>query len=59
MSLRYDRECDFLIDDSFLNDHLLALVISSVSWYVNLVNYLACEIVLIDVNSNQKKWFFF
>ena len=46
------------IDDSFPDDHLFALVISYVPWFANLVSYLACGIVPLDMNSHQRKRFF-
>jgi len=34
-SLKDEGECDLSIDDSFLDDHLFALVISSVPWFTD------------------------
>ena len=45
-------ECDLPIDDSFPDDHLLALATSNVPWFVDLVNYLAYGIVVQDMNYN-------
>jgi len=56
-SLRDGEKCDVPINDSFLDDHLFALVISSIPWFADLAN-LAYGIVLPDMNSNQRKWFF-
>ena len=46
------------IDDCFLDKHLLALAISSVPCYANLVNYLVVRITPPHLNSNRKKQFF-
>jgi len=53
--LRKEGECDLLIDNSFSEDHLFALAVSSAPWFSDLVNYLACGIVPPDMNSHQKK----
>jgi len=47
--------CTPPIDDSLPNEHLLAMAISNVLWYADLVNYLASKIVPLDLNSNQKE----
>jgi len=49
--LRNQGECDLPIDDSFPDNHLFALAVSGVPWLTNLVNYLACGIVPLDMNS--------
>ena len=46
------------IDDSFSDDHLFAIMVSSAPWFVDLVNYLACGLVPPDKNSYERKRFF-
>jgi len=58
MSLRDEEESDLPIDDSFPDDHLFAIAISSIPWFVDLVNYLAYGIVPPGMNHNQNKQFF-
>jgi len=57
-SLRNDGGCDLPSDDSFEDDHLFALAISSFLWLADFVNYLAYGIVLPGMDSNQRKQFF-
>jgi len=56
--LRNEGECALPIDDSFLDDHLFTLAISSAPWFTDLVNYLACRIVPSNMNSHQRQRFF-
>jgi len=53
--LRNEGECDLPIDYFFPDDHLFTLAISSIPWFANLVNYLACGIVPLDMNFHQRK----
>ena len=47
------------IDDSFLDECLLAVGMKSVPWYVNLANYLASGIIPDGYLSQKKKKFFY
>ena len=47
------------IDDSFPDECLLVVSMTSVPWYADLANYLASEIILDAYSSQQKKKFFY
>ena len=47
------------IDDSFPDECLLAVSMTSVPWYVDLANYLASGIIPDGYSSQQKKKFFY
>lgn len=38
------------IDDSFIDEQLLAISIGNTPWYADLVNYLACGILPLDMS---------
>ena len=44
------------IEEYFPNEQML-MVDVSLPWYVDFVNYLACNVLLPDLNSRQKKKF--
>jgi len=52
--LRKEGECDLPIDYSFPDDHIFALAVTSAPWFAD-VNYLACGIIPLDMNSHQRK----
>ncbi|PIN09081.1 DNA-directed DNA polymerase [Handroanthus impetiginosus] len=48
-----------LINDNFPDEQLLAIVVSDVPWYADIVNYLTCGIIPFDLSTQQKKKFLF
>ena len=52
-----DGECELPINDSFQDEHLLALATSN-GRFADVVNYLVCGILPLDMNSSHKKSFF-
>ncbi|PIN18141.1 DNA-directed DNA polymerase [Handroanthus impetiginosus] len=48
-----------LINDNFPDEQLLATVTTDVPWYADIVNYLTCEIIPLDLSAQQKKKFWF
>ena len=51
-----DIEEPIKIDEYFLDEQLL-IVDASLQWYVDMVNYLACNVIPPELNSRQKKNF--
>ena len=43
------------IDDGFLDEHILVASQDSISWFANIVNYLASDIVLSDLTFTRGK----
>ena len=43
--------------DGYFPDEQMFLVDASLSWYANIVNYLACNVLPSELNSRQKKKF--
>ena len=45
------------IDDVFLDEHILAASQDLISWFADIVNYLASDIVLSDLTFHKRKEF--
>jgi Integrase core domain/Integrase zinc binding domain len=50
-------EGELLIDDSFIDEQLYSVESTSVPWYADLANYLACGAIPIEFTYQQKKKF--
>ena len=46
------------INESFSDEQLFALLISSTPWYADIVNFKACDIIPPEFNYQQKKFFY-